>query len=146
MEVDFLQRNIHWVVLALAAGTFLIVDTIRNFGNKSSLSPLEATLKINRDDAAIIDVREQGEYAQGHIPNARHIPLGELDRRMPELEKLKPAPIILCCATGARSRGAAAKLKKAGFDNAFSLTGGLMAWEKAGNPLTTGRKPKGKKA
>lgn len=146
MEADFLQRNIHWVVLALAAATFLIVDTIRNLGNKSMISPLEATLKINRDDAVVIDVREQGEYAQGHIPNARHIPLGELERRTPELEKFKPAPIILCCASGARSRGAAAKLKKAGFDEVFNLKGGLMEWEKAGNPLTTGRKPKGKKA
>jgi rhodanese-related sulfurtransferase len=137
LEADFLQRNIHWVVLALAAATFLIVDTIRNLGNKSMISPLEATLKINRDDAVVIDVREQGEYAQGHIPNAR---------RTTELEKFKPAPTILCCASGARSRGAVAKLKKAGFDEVFNLKGGLMEWEKAGNPLTTGRKPKGKKA
>jgi rhodanese-related sulfurtransferase len=146
LEVDFLQSNMHWVVLAIAAATFIVVDTIRTLGNKSIISPLEATMKINRDDAVVIDVREQGEYAQGHIPNARHIPLGELDRRTPELEKLKPAPIILCCATGARSRGAAAKLKKAGFDTVFNLRGGLVEWEKAGNPLTTGRKPKGKKA
>lgn len=146
MEVDFLQRNVLWVLLAIAAATFLVVDTIRNLSSKSLISPLEATLKINRDDAVVIDVREQGEYAQGHMPNARHIPLGELDRRIPELEKLKPAPIILCCATGSRSRTAIAKLQKAGFENIFNLRGGLLEWEKAGNPLTTGRKPKGKKA
>lgn len=146
MEAEFLQRNFHWVLLAIAAFTFIIVDTIRTLGNKSIISPLEATLKINRDDAVVIDIREQGEYAQGHIPNARHIPVGELERRMPELEKLKPAPIILCCATGSRSRGATTKLQKAGFDQIFNLKGGLAEWEKAGNPLTTGRKPKGKKA
>lgn len=145
MNADFLQSNMHWVLLALASGTFLIVDTIRSIADKTSISPLDATLKINRDEAVVIDVREQAEYANGHIPNARHIPLGELDRRLPELEKLKDAPLILCCASGARSRTATAKLRKAGFDNVFNLKGGLTEWEKAGNPLTTGRKPKGKK-
>lgn len=146
MNADFLQSNMHWVVLALASGTFIIVDTIRSIADKTVISPLEATLKINRDEAVVIDVREQGEYANGHIANARHIPLGELDRRLPELEKLKGAPVILCCATGSRSRTATAKLKKAGFDSVFNLKGGLSEWEKAGNPLSTGRKPKGKKA
>lgn len=146
MNADFLQSNMHWVVLALASATFIIVDTIRSIADKTVISPLEATLKINRDEAVVIDVREQGEYANGHIANARHIPLGELDRRLPELEKLKGVPVILCCATGSRSRTATAKLKKAGFDSVFNLKGGLSEWEKAGNPLSTGRKPKGKKA
>lgn len=146
MEVDFLQRNWHWALLAIASGTFIIVDTIRSLADKSAITPLEATLKINRDEAVVIDVREQGEYAQGHIQSARHIPLGEFDRRLPELEKLKGSPVILCCASGSRSRSASAKLKKAGFQSVFNLKGGLMEWEKAGNPLTTGRKPKGKKS
>lgn len=146
MEVDFLQRNWHWALLAIASATFIIVDTIRSLADKSAITPLEATLKINRDEAIVIDVREQTEYAQGHIQNARHIPLGEFDRRLSELEKFKASPVILCCASGTRSRSAGAKLKKAGFENVFNLKGGLMEWEKAGNPLTTGRKPKGKKS
>lgn len=143
--MDFLQQHWHWTLLAVASGTFIIVDTIRTMGNKQSIGPLEATLKINREEAVVIDVREQGEYAQGHISNARHIPLAELDKRAAELEKLKDAPIILCCATGMRSSTAAAKLQKAGFDKVFNLKGGVAEWEKSGQPLTTGRKPRSKK-
>lgn len=145
MEADFLQRNWHWALLAIASATFLVVDFIRSIGDKSTLGQLDATLLINRDDAVVIDVREQTEYSQGHIPNARHIPLGELERRLPELESLKSSPLILCCTSGVRSRGAAAKLKQAGFEKVFNLKGGVMEWSKAGQPLSAGRKPKGKK-
>ncbi|HLW04762.1 MAG TPA: rhodanese-like domain-containing protein [Azoarcus sp.] len=145
MEPDFLQQNWYWVLLATASGTFVIVDTIRTAMDRSALAPMDATNKINREDATVIDVREKLEYTQGHIPNARHIPLAELDRRLPELSKLKNSPLIVCCASGSRSRTALAKLKNEGFEQVFNLRGGINEWEKAGQPLATGRKAKGKK-
>jgi rhodanese-related sulfurtransferase len=110
-----------------------MVDLIRNRGDKSQLSPVEATLLINREDAIVIDVREQGEYAQGHIPNARHIPAGELDRRSKEMEKWKDHPVILCCATGARSNSAGGALKQGRLRPVYNLRGGMMEWQKAGS-------------
>jgi len=138
--VEFLQQNWYWAALASASGAWLMVDLIRNRGNKSQLSPVEATLLINREDAIVIDIRDPAEYAQGHVPNARHIPAGELARRSSELEKWKNQPLILCCATGARSNAALETLRKAGFDKLYNLRGGMMEWQKAGQPISRKRK------
>jgi rhodanese-related sulfurtransferase len=138
--VEFLQQNWYWAALAVASGSWLLFDLVRSQGDKSQLSPVEATLLINREDALMVDVRDPAEFAKGHVPNARHIPLGDLGRRSSELEKFKDRPIILCCATGNRSAAAAATLKKAGFDKLFNLRGGLLEWEKAGQPISRKRK------
>jgi rhodanese-related sulfurtransferase len=142
--VDFLQDNWYWAALAAASGGWLLFDMIRSHGDKSQLSPVEATMLINREDAVVIDLRDQGEFTQGHIPNARHIPLTELERRTAELEKLKARPLIFCCASGMRSNSAISKLKKAGFDNLFNLRGGMFEWQKAGQPVS--RKTKKEKS
>lgn len=138
--MDFLLDNWYWAALAAASGGWLLFDIIRSWGDKSQLSPVEATLLINREDAVVIDIRDQGEYTHGHIPNARHIPLGELERRTTELEKFKSRPMIFYCASGMRSGSAIAKLKKAGFDKLFNLRGGMMEWEKAGQPISRSTK------
>ncbi|MBN8441102.1 MAG: rhodanese-like domain-containing protein [Thauera sp.] len=138
--MEFLQQNWYWAALAAASGAWLLFDMARTQGDKSLLSPVEATLLINREDAVVVDVRDQGEYAQGHIPNARHVPLADLTRRISELEKLKGRPLILCCASGARSSSAVSQLKKAGFDKLYNLRGGLAEWEKSGQPISRKRK------
>lgn len=138
--MEFLQQNWYWAALAAASGAWLLVDLVRSQGDKSQLSPVEATLLINREDAQVIDVRDQGEFASGHVPNARHIPLGELEQRSGDLEKFKDRPIILCCATGNRSAAALATLRKAGFEKLFNLRGGIAEWEKAGQLLSRKRK------
>ena len=138
--MEFLQDNWHWAALAAVSGSWLLFESIRARGDKSQLSPVEATLLINREDAVVLDVREQGEFAQGHIPNARHIPVGELARRSNELEKFKTRPLIVYCASGGRSSNAIATLKKAGFDKLYNLRGGIYEWEKAGQPMSRKRK------
>ena len=138
--MEFLQQNWYWAALAAASGSWLLFDLARAQGDKTLVSPVEATLLINREDATVIDVRDQGEFAQGHIPNARHIPLADLARRSSELEKVKARPLILCCASGARSSSAISTLKKAGFEKLFNLRGGLYEWEKAGQPVSRKRK------
>lgn len=138
--VDFLQQNWYWVALAAASGGMLLSDLIRNGRSNDQLSPVEATMLINRENAIVIDVRDQAEYAQGHIPNARHIPLKELEQSKPELERLRGQPVILCCVSGARSANAAAQLRKAGFERIYNLRGGLLEWEKAGQPVSRKKK------
>lgn len=138
--MDFVQQYWYWVLLAVASGGFLIYDIMRSIGDTSVLAPLDATLKINRENAHIIDVRDQSEFSQGHLPNARHIPAAELTARQGELEKLvRDAPLILYCASGVRSSGAVRQLRKAGFEQVFNLRGGINEWERAGLPVTAGR-------
>ncbi|HQZ03908.1 MAG TPA: rhodanese-like domain-containing protein [Thauera sp.] len=138
--MEFLQHNWYWAALALASGSWLSVELIRGRGDTSQLSPVQATLLVNREDAIILDVREQGEFAQGHIPNARHVPLSELARRSTEMEKWKGHPLILCCASGSRSDSAKSQLRKAGFEKVYNLRGGMTEWEKAGQPISRKRK------
>jgi rhodanese-related sulfurtransferase len=138
--VDFLQQNWHWAALAAASAAILLFDLVRNRDSGDSLSPVEATLKINRDDALVVDVRTQDEFARGHIVGARHVPLADLEKRVTELSKFKSKPVILCCQSGARSATALATLRKAGFEQAFNLRGGLQEWERAGQPISRKRK------
>jgi len=138
--VEFLQDNWYWAALAAFSGGFLLFESVRQSSDKSSLSPIEATLKINREDAIVIDVREQNEYVQGHIPNAKHIPLGAIEKRAGELDAFKSKPVILCCAMGSRSSSAAQTLRTLGFEQVFNLQGGISAWQQAGQPVSGKRK------
>ncbi len=134
--MEFLQQNYIWAITALMSGVGLVIMTVRQKGSGPRLSPAQATQRINREDAQVIDVREQAEWSSGHIHGARHIPSGEIAKRLDELEKFRDLPIIVVCASGHRSSGACATLRKAGFEKVFALDGGIGAWEQAGLPLT----------
>ena len=133
--MDFVQQNLMWVMLAAISGGMLLLQTLRGGGNNISVA--DATLKLNREDALIIDVRETHEWDRGHIPNARHIALGQLGKRMQEIEKFKSRPVIVVCASGNRSSSACGTLKRAGFEQVFNLSGGIGAWSEANLPVTT---------
>lgn len=77
--------------------------------------------------AMVIDVRSPGEFQSGHVKGARNIPLPEVCRRVSEIAHYKK-PIILCCASGARSGQATSTLKKEGID---CINGG--SWMKVNN-------------
>lgn len=134
--MEFLQENMIWVALALISGGMLVWPMVAG-GTVAHLSPAEATLLMNREDAVVLDVRETAEWATGHITGARHISLGQLDKRMSELDKFKERPIIVVCASGNRSSSACGQLKKNGFAKVFSLAGGVGGWRDASLPLTT---------
>ena len=132
----FVQENILLVITAAVSGLMLLWSF---FGSRvtgiNQVNTLEATRLIN-DEALVLDVREDSEWAVGHIPDARHIPLGKLTTRMGELEKFKTRPIVVNCRSGHRSNRACALLKKAGFENVHNLSGGIIAWEQASLPIT----------
>lgn len=132
--MEFVRQNLLLIIVAVVSGLMLIVPMLRG-GRGRRVEPQEAVLKMNHEDAIVLDVREAAEYAQGHIPRARHIPLGELARRIGELEKFKDKPIIVACRSGHRSAGACGILAKHGFGNVYNLAGGMIAWEAANLPV-----------
>lgn len=135
MDIQFVQDNLLLVGLAVVTGVMLLWSFV---GGRASGIPqadtLEATRLINQD-ALVLDVREDSEFAGGHLPRARHIPLGQLAARVKELEKFKDKPILVTCRSGQRSLRAAHLLKKQGFDKVFNQAGGILAWEQAGLPV-----------
>ncbi len=86
------------------------------------------------DEVTVIDVREDEEWAAGHIAGAVHIPLGQLEARLGELDA--PQPLVTTCRSGKRSAKAHALLTAAG-RQVDDLEGGMQAWEQAGLPITT---------
>ena len=128
------------VTAAVISGSMFLVFTFYRPDNKSSLTTTQATLLINREDAVVIDVRQPDEYIAGHLPESRNIPLGQIEERASELDKLKDTPLIMVCQSGSRSDGACKKLEKLGFSKLNNLAGGINAWKDAGLPLKKGTK------
>ena len=86
-----------------------------------------------RSSARILDVREDFEVAEGMIPGALHIPMGQLQARLGELD---PAvPVIAVCRSGNRSAAVADALNGVGY-KADTMAGGMTAWTRAGLPTT----------
>ncbi len=131
--MKFFIDNIFFVAIALLSGGALLWPALTQRGKRASAQ--EVTLLINRDKAAIVDVRDAAQFATGHLPNAKNIPLAELDSRIGELDKLKSKSVVVVCQSGTRASAAAAKLAKAGFAEVVNLDGGIAAWKTAGLPL-----------
>ena len=85
-----------------------------------------------RDDVVILDVREDWEYAEGHIPGAVLLPLGSIPDRLSEIPQDKT--VVAVCRSGNRSGQATQFLRQQGFDNVHNMEGGMIAWDEAGLP------------
>jgi rhodanese-related sulfurtransferase len=83
-------------------------------------------------DVQLVDVREDGEWEAGRIGGARHVALGRVAAEAESLDRERP--VVFYCRVGARSTMAADAFRRAGFD-AYSLAGGILAWEERGLPL-----------
>ena len=134
--MEFVQSNLMYVMLAVTSGAMLIWQTIAGSGG-NNVSPMQATLLLNREDALMIDVREASEWSAGHIPNSRHIAISQLKKQIHEIEKFKARPVIVNCQSGNRSSSACGTLRKLGFEKVYNLAGGIGAWREAGLPTTT---------
>lgn len=91
----------------------------------------------NHDDLLVVDVRDTAEFERGHIPGALLIPLGTLAGLPAEnlLGAHQKKTLILCSQHGTRSAHAADKLRQMGFENVYSLAGGISRWMSQGFAL-----------
>ncbi len=135
----FLQKspfNMVLLGLAVVSGGMLIFPLFsRGMRTATEVGPSDAVMLINRKDAVVLDVRDDTEFAGGHITNARHVPEKQLADHLKALEKFKSKPVIVSCASGRRSAAVADNLRKQGFADVVALRGGIGAWVQAGMPL-----------
>lgn len=89
-------------------------------------------LSDNDPKLLIIDVREQDEWDEHHLPMAHHIPKDKIVDDINKLTQDKHAPVYLHCRSGMRSQAAADALIKAGFTDVYSVDGGILAWMNQG--------------
>jgi rhodanese-related sulfurtransferase len=134
--VKFLADNVLLIGLAIGSGFMLLWPMLkRSASGVANLTPTEAVLLMNRSNAVVVDVREATEYAQGHIADAKHIPLAQLGERLKELTRYKDKPVLLHCQGGVRSAKACDLLAKQGFTKLYNLQGGINAWQQAKLPV-----------
>jgi rhodanese-related sulfurtransferase len=132
--VKFILDHIITVAIVLLSGGALLFPALMPRGRRASA--LQATQLINRGKTTIVDVRTPEEFATGHLRDAKNIPLADLSKRIGELDKSKTKTVVVVCQTGARSDKAVRQLTAAGFEDAYSLEGGLAAWQAANLPVT----------
>ncbi len=138
----------HWdlfLALVIIVAMLVFPPINRRLKGYKEVEPNEAVGLMNHQDAVLLDVRENSEYAEGHIQNSVHIPLSALDKQMAQLESARGKPVVIGCRSGHRSARACGMLRKAGFEQVYNLRGGVMAWQSAGLPLTKGGKKKKRK-
>lgn len=131
--LNFFIEN--WVLLGVAfvSGAMLVWPLVKGGGGSASVGPSEAVRLMNREKAVVVDIREPGEYAAGHVAGSRNIPLAQLEASK-ELPSNKALPLVVVCATGARAGRAVSVLRKLGHAGAVGLAGGLSAWREASLP------------
>ncbi len=128
--MDFLIDNIWLVLIALVSGGALAWPALNR--GKGNLSTLQATQLMNQGKVQVLDVRGHDEYAAGHLRQAKHIPVDQIEARAGELDKSRP--VLVVCQTGMRARRGASQLRRAGFAEVFILDGGYAEWQSQGLP------------
>ena len=133
---EFIGNNV-WLVLAavVSGGYFLWPWISRRASGVSDVGPMAAVQLMNRKKAVVLDVQEEGEFKAGHIAGAKNFPASSIGKRTDELKKYMNKPVLISCASGARSHAAYAALRKQEFQDIHVLSGGLAAWRQANLPV-----------
>ncbi len=134
--IEFISNH-YLLSLALVVVTYLLIQELleSTFNKYEALSPLLAVTKMNNADMIVVDVRDPHEYIKGHIENSINMPLAKFSENLNSLEKYKKQPLIVVCKTGTRSVTACKTLTKADFEQVFTITGGMQAWEDSKFPI-----------
>jgi len=119
-----------------SAGFLRLVDDAKRRVCEVSVADVKAMLDSGKH-FHLVDVREESEWTKGHLPGARHLCKGIIER---DIETAIPdlhAEIVLYCGGGFRSALSADNLQKMGYTNVVSMDGGWRGWNEAGLPIET---------
>jgi rhodanese-related sulfurtransferase len=126
----------------LSVAWFAIVVMIIVTSIKIKMSPIkvvgtqELTFLVNRENALVVDIRDEKEFKAGHIIDSRRLAKEKTaSNDFTSLENYQDKPIIVVCNAGISAQGVANQLLKAGFSKVNVLKGGISAWSSAGLPV-----------
>ena len=111
----------------------LVAKAKKNF---TEISPQDAAAKLKSGEAAIVDVRDKGEWDEAHILGAMHMSRGTIELDIEEKVPDTNAMIICHCGGGGRGALATESLQKMGYKNVRNMAGGFKAWKAAGLPTS----------
>lgn len=125
-----------WIIAAAVMAVAVFALTTPASALKKNIDGQGLT-QLQGAGAWVIDVRANSEYVTGHLPNSLNLPLDQLQQVAPKWDKNQP--IVVYCATGARSTEAASYLASQGFTQVYNLDKGIAAWTGqvvGGQPVT----------
>jgi rhodanese-related sulfurtransferase len=130
-----------WIGLGIVLLAFLAAALLMRPASKAETLPPEISVaqaaEKRSTGAFILDVREQDEWDEIHIPDATLIPLGQLEGRLSEVPR--DQEVVVVCRSGNRSKTGRDLLLQAGFKNVTSMAGGMKEWQAQGFPTASGR-------
>jgi rhodanese-related sulfurtransferase len=134
---EFVMQNLGLVALFLASGVMLAWPELsRLMGGSSEIGTLEATRLLNQGSATLVlDVGDDKDFAAGHLPRARNIPMRDLSRRVDEIGKFREKTVLVAARSNMKANAASRFLKRAGFKTVYQLKGGTAAWQQASLPV-----------
>lgn len=133
---EFASQNfILFAALGIIVALILRMEIKIALRGFKAVTPAQAVLLMNKEDAVMIDVREDSERVHGHIQGAKHVALSAMKQRVSELQSYIEQPVIAYCKLGNRSSQACEILKKNNFKNVMSLKGGIEAWQNVNLPI-----------
>jgi hydroxyacylglutathione hydrolase len=136
-EIQEVVRELSGIGLDRISGFFddKVVEVRRKSGTRLETIGIVDVASLDRanGDIALIDVRSTGEFAHGHVPGARSIPLGDLTARLAEIPRNRP--VVVHCQSGGRAAIAASILKANGFSDVRLFPGGFDEWRESGRSV-----------
>jgi rhodanese-related sulfurtransferase len=122
-----------WVILFVLLVSSYVSGAMSNI---KLINNHELTMLVNRENAAVIDIRSKADFEKGRITDAINLPMEKITKQQfGAVEKLKSKPIIVVCNAGISAKSAASALAKAGFENVSVLRGGMQTWIGANLPV-----------
>ena len=118
-----------------SAGFLRLVEDAKRRIREVTIDDVDRVRKSG-DHVTIIDVREEEEWRRGHLPGARHLCKGIIERDIEQAVPEKATHLVLYCGGGFRSALAADNLQKMGYTRVESMDGGWRAWTAAGLPVS----------
>jgi rhodanese-related sulfurtransferase len=132
----------HWIlsILLIAVLLALAIDPLlRRLRGIRKVSAVEATRLINRENALVIDIREENEFNKEHILDSINVPLSKLSKRLESLDNFKDRPLVVIWGTGQGVLHATGQLSRGGHKLIYMLQGGIESWRQANMPLFSGK-------
>jgi rhodanese-related sulfurtransferase len=135
--MEFRNANENGGSMAHAAKFLALVNDAKKRVKETNVADVKRRMDAG-EKFVLVDVREESEWAQGHLPGAIHLGKGIIERDVEQRVPDSGAKIVLYCGGGFRSALAADNLQKMGYSDVESMDGGWKGWIGAGLPTQKG--------
>ena len=139
VQLDLLMEFFaeQWLLMTALVTTLALLFMHESRKAGPAVSPQQAINLVNSELGIFLDIRDAKDFKQGHIVNAKHIPLPELASRMAELDEFKDKPVLVVCRMGHSASNGSKQLRANGFGEAKKMSGGMMEWSALKLPVVS---------